>query len=256
MSNRSQSNFVPGVVIGAMAIAGLLIMILASTSLTSEGKVTETNNYISCYAGSVVSGSSASGAAVSGTAVTGTAVDSAVPKPAYPIKKLSRVRYATKTILIKKEPRKKSKTLKKIKKATKIKITGKVIGTKYYRIKYGKKKVGYIKIKKNVSKTKPWMGAVLNRSNGTVMGPSGKETYYNLPMGGVVRILRNHGCKGKYWVRSDGMKMFGKYIIVAANQKLRPVGTIVRTSRGLGIVGDTGTFASYNRRQLDLAVAW
>lgn len=256
MSNKSHTNIVAGLAIGAIAIVGLVVMTFASTGLTSEGKSTSDSRFDLIRTSIAMSGSATSGSAVSGTAVTGTATDAAVPKPAYPIKKLSRIRYATKTILIKKEPKQKSKTLKKIKRATKIKITGKVIGTKYYRVKYGKKKVGYIKIKKNVSKTKPWTGAVLNRSNGTVMGPSGKETYYNLPMGGVVRILKNHGCKGKYWVRSDGMKMFGKYIIVAANQKLRPVGTIVRTSRGLGIVGDTGTFARYNKRQLDLAVAW
>ena len=44
--------------------------------------------------------------------------------------------------------------------------------------------------------------------------------------------------------------------MVAANLGLRPYGTIVATSLGAGIVVDTGTFASSNRTQLDIAVAW
>ena len=86
-------------------------------------------------------------------------------------------------------------------------------------------------------------------------GPSGKETYYNLPMGGVVRIMRRLGYSEEewpYWVRDDGAKMFGNYIIVAASLDIRPRGTIVPTSLGDGI----GTFALTNQYQLDIAVDW
>lgn len=102
-------------------------------------------------------------------------------------------------------------------------------------------------------------GPVLTRENGTIQGPSGKETYYNLPMDGVVAIMREAGFDEEaypYWVRDDGCKMLGGYIMVAADQDLRPLGTIVPTSRGLGIVWDTGTFIYDNREQLDLAVNW
>ena len=105
----------------------------------------------------------------------------------------------------------------------------------------------------------PWQGDVLNATNGMVEGPSGTETYYNLPMDGVVRIMRDAGYDAEdypYWVRDDGCKMLGPYIIVAADQGLRPLGTIVPTSRGAGIVCDTGTFIYTDREQLDLAVNW
>ena len=101
-----------------------------------------------------------------------------------------------------------------------------------------------------------WKGPVLSRSRGSVMGPSGKETYYNLNMSGVVRIMRSLGYTGEYWIREDGCKMLGDYIMVAANYKIRPRGTIVETSRGKGIVCDTGGFAKRNPYQIDLAVNW
>ena len=104
-----------------------------------------------------------------------------------------------------------------------------------------------------------WSGPVLTARAGTVMGPSGKETYYNLPMQGVVNIMRNMGFDSElypYWVRSDGCKMLGDYIMVAANLDLRPRGSIVETSRGRGLVCDTGGFARYNPYQLDLACQW
>ena len=99
----------------------------------------------------------------------------------------------------------------------------------------------------------------LTRSGGVFAGPSGKETYYNLPMQGVVRIMRRAGyseSKYPYHIRKDGVKMLGPYIMVAANQKLRPLGTILPSSLGTAIVCDTGSFASSNPKQLDIAVSW
>jgi 3D (Asp-Asp-Asp) domain-containing protein len=59
-----------------------------------------------------------------------------------------------------------------------------------------------------------------------------------------------------YWIREDGVKMFGDYIIVAANLELRPRGTIIECSLGTAIVCDTGGFAKKNKTQLDIAVNW
>ena len=104
-----------------------------------------------------------------------------------------------------------------------------------------------------------YSGAVLNPSNGSIIGPSGKETYYNLDMSGVVRIMRNMGYSAEeypYWIRSDGAKMLGNYIMVAANLNLRPRGSIVLCSLGEAIVADTGGFAEGNPTQLDIATAW
>lgn len=59
-----------------------------------------------------------------------------------------------------------------------------------------------------------------------------------------------------YWVRDDGVKMLGQYVIVAANYEIRPRGTIIESSLGLAIVCDTGGFAKRNPTQLDIAVTW
>lgn len=102
-------------------------------------------------------------------------------------------------------------------------------------------------------------GAVLTKSAGTVMGPSGKETYYNLDMSTCVRIMRNMGyseAEYPYAVREDGVKTLGGYVMVAANLGIRPKGSLIQTSRGTGIVVDTGGFAHGNPTQLDLCVNW
>ncbi len=101
-----------------------------------------------------------------------------------------------------------------------------------------------------------WQGEVLNPINGTVEGPSGKETYYNLNMSGVIRIMESSGYHYEYWIRDDGVKMYGEYIMCAANLNLRPRGTIIETSLGTAIVCDTGSFAKNNPKQLDIAVDW
>lgn len=99
-------------------------------------------------------------------------------------------------------------------------------------------------------------GVALTSKSGTVQGPSGKETYYNLNMSRVVQGLKNMGVPGDYWVRADGAKMYGEHIIVAANLSLHPRGSIVQTSMGTGIVADTGGFAATNPTQIDIATTW
>ena len=101
-----------------------------------------------------------------------------------------------------------------------------------------------------------WEGKRLNTSNGIVQGPSGTETYYNLNMSNIVVALDKLGYDYEYWVRDDGVKMYGPYVIVAANFDTRPVGTILPTTKGLGIVGDTGSFVSYRPNGIDIAVSW
>ncbi len=101
-----------------------------------------------------------------------------------------------------------------------------------------------------------WKGPVLSKGRGVNYGPSGKETYYNLNMSGVVNIMRSMGYTGEYWVRDDGCKMLGEYIMVAANLNLRPRGSIIETSLGDAIVCDTGGFAKRNPTQVDVAVTW
>lgn len=99
-------------------------------------------------------------------------------------------------------------------------------------------------------------GQTMTKGKGVNDGPSGKETWYNLPMDGVIRIMRQQGNHDAYWVRSDGVKMLGQYVMVAANLDIHPRGSLVKTSLGLGIVCDTGTFALDNPNQLDIATSW
>ena len=99
----------------------------------------------------------------------------------------------------------------------------------------------------------------LTAYGGVYQGPSGKETYYNLPMSNVVNIMRNRGFDEEnypYWEREDGCKMLGDYIMVAADLNIRPKGSLVETSLGMGLVCDTGDFIHSNRTQLDIAVTW
>ena len=75
-------------------------------------------------------------------------------------------------------------------------------------------------------------------------------------MSRVVEIMHELGFEGEYWVRDDGVKMFGDYIMVATDLSHRPKGTILPTSLGMGMVCDTGEFVKWNSYQIDIAVAW
>lgn len=96
----------------------------------------------------------------------------------------------------------------------------------------------------------------LSATLGRVNGPSGEETFYNLNMKGCVNRLHDLGYEGEYWIREDGVKMFGDYIMVAANFDIRPIGTVIETSLGTGIVCDCGEFVTENPTQIDVAVTW
>lgn len=104
-----------------------------------------------------------------------------------------------------------------------------------------------------------WTGDVLTKSKGVVNGPSGKETYYNLNMSVIINAMRLMGfteAEYPYWVREDGVKMLGQYVMVAANYEIRPKGSMVESSLGMAIVCDTGSFVKNNPTQLDIAVTW
>lgn len=101
-----------------------------------------------------------------------------------------------------------------------------------------------------------WDGPILTKRAGTVQGPSGRETYYNLPMGGVVKIMRNIGFSESefpYWVRDDGVRMLGDLVMIATNFSHWPRGSIVETSLGRGLSCDTGNLG-WNH--VDVAVIW
>ncbi len=101
-----------------------------------------------------------------------------------------------------------------------------------------------------------YRGAVLDPEKGTVIGPSAVETCYNLPMEGVVYLMNEvEGYDYDYWVRDDGVKMYGSYVMVGANLDIYPKGSIVKTSLGLGMVCDTGG-EDHFPGLFDIAVTW
>lgn len=107
-----------------------------------------------------------------------------------------------------------------------------------------------------VAQSAPYTGPQLSPKLGTIQGPSGKETYYNLDMVQVVIRAHQLGFEGDYWIRNDGVKMLGDYIICACAFSVRPIGTLVETSLGTGICLDTGSFAYSDPYLIDIATAW
>ena len=104
-------------------------------------------------------------------------------------------------------------------------------------------------------------GKVLNKHDGILRnGPSGgDESYYDLDMSRVVQNMRTKGfdeINYPYWVRADGVKMLGNFVMVAANLQVHPRGSVVQTSLGTGLVCDTGAFAKTNKLKLDIATSW
>lgn len=88
----------------------------------------------------------------------------------------------------------------------------------------------------------------LTQSSGVYYYEGRKETYYNLDMENVILNAQALGIQGDYWIRNDGVKMYGDYVIVASQAKK---GTIIETSLGTGIILDycpAGT--------IDIATNW
>lgn len=99
-------------------------------------------------------------------------------------------------------------------------------------------------------------GPHLTAEGGTFNFEGHTETYYNLDMSVVVQVAQSRGIAGEYHVRSDGAKMLGDYIMVAACYDVHPYGSLVNTSLGMGIVVDTGGFIAWNPAGIDIATTW
>lgn len=98
-------------------------------------------------------------------------------------------------------------------------------------------------------------GPKLTKSGGVFYNNAGfKETYYNLNMSTVVSNMQRLGYSYEYWVREDGVKMFGDYVMIAADLNLYSKGDLIETSLGTGMVCDTGT--AIKGYVLDIAVNW
>ena len=104
----------------------------------------------------------------------------------------------------------------------------------------------------------PIQAKVLNKRDGVNYFNGTKETYYNLNMTRIyAKADKNFGSHHAKWIREDGVKMYGPYVVLAVPFDVYPYGTTdIPTSLGLGIALDTGTFAETNKNQIDIAVNW
>ena len=98
----------------------------------------------------------------------------------------------------------------------------------------------------------------LNKRDGVNYFGIQKETYYNLDMSRIYeRADGDFGSHHKRWIRADGCKMYGPYIICAADWRIHPYGSNVESSLGTCVVLDTGGFASGDPTfQIDIATNW
>ena len=171
--------------------------------------------------------------------------------------KVKTTQYVTISLNVRKKPNPHSKILGQLAYAEKVKVTSDPESNGFVQIKYDggvayvqsrylsdeepkPAKIVILSASHSTSKSKEttstttdlttnssYNGEVLTKQKGAIQGPSGKETYYNLKMDRVVENMRKNGYEGEYWVREDGCKMFGDYIIIAANLSLRPRGSLV-----------------------------
>lgn len=103
------------------------------------------------------------------------------------------------------------------------------------------------------------VGEGLTKTSGVFMGPSGKETWYNLPMGNVVKTMRSLGYTESaypYSIRDDGVKTLGDYVMVATDLNEYNKGDLIETSLGTGIICDTGDFTEVGDVKVDIATNW
>ena len=79
------------------------------------------------------------------------------------------------------------------------------------------------------------------------------ETWYDLPMENVIQRSQAAGIPCEYWIRDDGVKMFGQWVIVAAHPSKTRY-TMVQTSLGEGIILDTHEMN--DTELIDIATDW
>ena len=97
------------------------------------------------------------------------------------------------------------------------------------------------------------LAVVLTARAGRITYNGHTETWYNRPMNRVVQRAQDVGIPAEYWERSDGAKMFGPWVIVAADLSVTRY-TRIQTSLGEGIVLDNHTTGDPNL--YDIAVNW
>lgn len=94
---------------------------------------------------------------------------------------------------------------------------------------------------------------ILTAALGRITYGNHTESWYDLPMNRVVTNAQEAGIPCEYWVRDDGVKMFGEWVIVASHPSV-PRYSLVETSLGTGIILDRHSVDNVNL--YDIATVW
>ena len=99
------------------------------------------------------------------------------------------------------------------------------------------------------------LAVILTASLGRINYNGHCETWYDLDMTNVIeRTDKELGMTGLYSVRSDGVKCYGQFVIVAADPRIHRRYTLVETSLGTGVVLDVHT--ADDPELIDIATDW
>lgn len=97
------------------------------------------------------------------------------------------------------------------------------------------------------------LAVVLTARLGRISYQGHQETYYNLNMKNVVaRTDKAFGMTDLYWIREDGVKMYGPWVICAGHPSAIRY-SLIDTSLGEGIILDTHTS---DETLIDIATTW
>lgn len=105
--------------------------------------------------------------------------------------------------------------------------------------------------KRRIYKAYYWL-LILTATLGRISYSGHTETWYDLPMSNVVANAQEV-IPCEYWIRDDGVKMFGQWVIVASHPSVTRY-SLVDTSLGQGIVLDRHTAG--DTELYDIATDW
>ena len=98
------------------------------------------------------------------------------------------------------------------------------------------------------------LSVVLTAKAGTISYNGHRETWYDLKMDRVIeRANAYYGIDGAYQVREDGVKTYQGFVVCAVHKSV-PYGTIIDTSKGIGIALDYHT--TNDKNTIDIATDW
>lgn len=125
------------------------------------------------------------------------------------IEKTSYIMYPTTDLNVREYPNTECNVIGGLTIKDEIEVIGEIPGNTFVQIMYNGEEAFVSSEYLSEEQTKPkvaeyhWDGKVLSKGIGTVQGPSGKETYYNQNMSGVIRLMNHLGYYDEYWVNDE-----------------------------------------------------